>query len=121
MTKVSVIIPFYNQKTEYIKDCLNSVLNQSMQDIEVICVDDGSDSRKVYDYISGLMKTDNRIKLFSQEHSGAGNARNLGIEKSSGENIMFLDSDDFYPSYSVLETLYNLKKKFNVQIAGGKH
>ena len=119
MVKVSVIIPFYNQKLEYLKQALNSVLNQTLKDIEIICVDDGSTDNTCYEYINKL--NDNRIQLYKKAHEAAGSARNLGVEKASGENIMFLDSDDFYPENTVLEQLYEIKKANNVLIAGAKH
>ena len=121
MPKVSVIIPFYNQNKEFLDKALNSVLNQSLEDIEIICIDDGSVDNTCFEYISEKQKNDNRIKLYKKEHAGAGIARNFGIEKSTGENIMFLDSDDFYPDNYVLQKLYDLKKEHNVLIAGGKH
>lgn len=121
MTKVSIIIPFYNQNKEFIKEALDSVLSQTIKDLEVICIDDGSDNYDCFKLISEMQKSDKRIRLYKQNHSGSGNARNFGIEKSRGENIMFLDSDDFYPDESSLEALYDLKKQNNVLVAGGKH
>ena len=121
MIKVSVIIPFYNQKKEFLKQALDSVLNQTIKDLEVICIDDGSDNFDCFNLVSEIQKIDKRIRLYKQYHLGSGSARNLGIEKSKGENIMFLDSDDFYPDEFCLENLYNLKKQNNILIAGGKH
>lgn len=120
MSKVAVIIPFYNQKLEYITQAVDSVLTQTLRDIEVILVDDGSANPNQY---RNLTK-DSRVKMFKNHKSGgkgAGYARNIGILNSSSENIMFLDSDDFYPENTVIERLYTLKNENNVLVAGGKH
>lgn len=121
MTKVSVIIPFYNQKKEFIEQSILSVLNQTLTDLEVICIDDGSENEECINYISFLRTKDKRIKIIRKNHSGAGESRNIGINEATGDNLMFLDSDDYYPSNEILEKLYNIKKEFNVKIAGGKH
>lgn len=121
MIKVSVIIPFYNQNIFYLEKAVTSVLNQTLKDIEIICIDDGSENQSCSVFIEKYMLKDNRIKLYKKEHSGAGESRNFGIEKSIGENIMFLDSDDYYPDNDILEKLYNLKMQNDVLIAGGKH
>ena len=66
MIKVSVIIPFYNQKLEYLKQALNSVLNQTLKDIEIICIDDGSTDNTCYEYINEL--NDKRIQLYKKDY-----------------------------------------------------
>lgn len=87
---VSVIVPIYNSEST-IEDCLESILNQSYKNLEIIAVDDGSSDKSV-DVVNRFK--DCRIKLFSKENGGVSSARNLGIEKSSGEYISFVDSDD---------------------------
>lgn len=117
MPKISVIIPVFNSAS-YIKETLCSIIEQTLRDIEIICIDDGStdDSKKIiYDF----MQKDSRIQYYFQENQGAGKARNLGIEKSSGEFIAFMDSDDAYPQSNTLETLYKKAKENNVSICGG--
>ncbi len=121
MPKVSVIIPFYNQKTEVLQRALDSVLNQSLQDIEIVFVDDGSVDNTCFEYLLEQQRIYECIKAYKNEHKGAGFARNFGIIKSCGDNIMFLDSDDFYPDNNVLKKLYDLKKRHRVLVAGGKH
>lgn len=105
--KVSVIIPVYNSE-KYIKDCLNSVLYQTLDGIEVILVNDGSkdDSQKIIDEY--ILKNEN-IKCLVQENSGQAVARNNGIKMAEGEYIEFLDSDDYLESTS-LEKAYNYAK-----------
>lgn len=101
--KVSVVIPVYNVE-KYLEECLDSVINQSLKDIEVICIDDGST-----DYSSNILNNylikDNRIKIISKEHEGVGFARKSGFELTSGEFIFFMDSDDFL-EFNALEKLY---------------
>ncbi len=92
--KVSVIIPVYNV-SEYLGQCLDSVLLQTLQDIEVICVDDGSTDDSL-DILQGYAMFDERLKIISQENAGAGAARNNGIKHATGEYIICLDSDDFF-------------------------
>ncbi len=94
MPKVSVIIPFNNVEN-YIKECLDSVLNQTLTDIEVICVDDASDDGTL-NIVKELANKDNRIRLIElSERKGQGYARNRAIEIATGDYIGFVDSDDF--------------------------
>lgn len=104
--KVSVIIPVYNVE-KYVEECLRSVMNQTLKDIEIICIEDaGADSSK--DIIKRLMGEDSRISLFvNEENMGLASVRNLGMEKAKGEYIYFLDSDDMIKK----EALYELYTK----------
>ncbi|EFB0871797.1 glycosyltransferase [Campylobacter coli] len=115
--KISVIIPIYNT-CEYIEECLQSVCSQTLKEIEIICVDDGSTDGSAT-IVSLLQEKDSRIRLFEQNKCGSGPARNLGIIKSVGEFIAFMDSDDFYPNTKTLENMYIFAKQNNVQICGG--
>lgn len=94
MPKLSIIIPVYNVEN-YLAQCLDSVLGQSFEDYELICVDDGSEdsSRMILEQYA---QRDSRIRVLLQEHSDAGTARNRGFRESSGEFILFLDSDDIF-------------------------
>ena len=116
MSKVAIIIPFYNQTLEYISQAVDSALTQTLRDIEVILVDDGSANPLQYRKLT----KDSRVKIFQSPHRGAGYARNIGILNSNSENIMFLDSDDYYPTNTVLENLYTLKNEHKVLITGGR-
>ena len=90
--KVSIIVPVYNCE-KYISKCLNSILNQSYKNIEVIVINDGSLDRSE-EKIREIEKKDNRVRYFKQDNSGPSRARNNGIYKSSGKYLMFVDSDD---------------------------
>ena len=100
---VSVIIPVYNS-AQHLEECIESLLLQSLKNVEFIFVDDSSadDSTKIISMFSNL---DNRIRLFQQTHGGAGKARNLGIKQAKGKYITFLDSDDILIC-TALEDLY---------------
>ncbi|MCL2128774.1 MAG: glycosyltransferase [Treponema sp.] len=105
---VSVIIPIFNSE-EYLRECLDSVINQTLKNIEIICVNDGSTDNSVeilkeYEYLG------KRIKVLNQNNLGAGAARNNGLKIAKGEYLAFLDSDDFY-DFSVLDKAY--KKAIN--------
>lgn len=112
--KVSVIIPVYNVEN-YLKKCLDSVINQTLKNIEIICINDGStdNSLKILEEYS---KKDNRIIVLNQENQGQSIARNNGLKIAKGEFIGFVDSDD-YISLNFYEKLYNSAKKYNSQIA----
>ena len=92
--KISVIVPIYNVE-KYLKKCVDSLLSQTLKEIEIILVDDGStdESLKICNAYS---ETDNRIQVFSNRNVGQGLERNFGVKKATGEYISFLDSDDQY-------------------------
>ena len=90
--KVSVIIPIYNGE-KYIREMYNSLLNQTFKDFEVIYINDGSIDNS-YDILKAISKKDSRIEVYSRENQGICASRNLGIEKSKGEYLIFLDQDD---------------------------
>lgn len=104
MPKVSVIIPVYNTE-EYLEKCLYSIVNQTLNEIEIICVDDGSTDNSLQ-ILKKYAENDNRIKVITQENSGAAVARNNGIDNAKGEYLYFIDSDD-YVDLSFLEKMYN--------------
>ena len=114
--KVSVIVPIYNSKP-YLMDTLSSISKQTLYDIEIICVDDGS-SDGSQDIVTYYMEKDQRIQLIKETNHGAGHARNLGIDRAKGEYIAFMDSDDKYPDDKVLEDLY-VSAKENMALIGG--
>ena len=91
---VSVIMPVYNGET-YLRQCLDSVVNQTLKEIEIICVDDGSSDRSV-EILKEYAAKDERVMVLQQENAGAGAARNNGLSKASGKYLSFLDSDDFF-------------------------
>lgn len=111
--KVSVIIPMYNAE-EYIDDMLDTVLGQTMREIEVICVDDGS-SDSTYSIVEKRAAQDARLTLIKQPNSGAGTARNAGLSAARGEYIAWLDADDKFER-DMLETSYAACKRANADI-----
>lgn len=116
--KVSIIIPVYNME-QYISECLDSVMNQSLKDIEIICIDDCStDSSAII--INEFKSKDRRIRYFKLDNnSGSGAARNAGISNANGQFTIFLDPDDFYYNNTVLEILYTKAIENNVNIVAG--
>ena len=116
--KVSVIIPVFNMQY-YLAECLNSVLNQSLVDIEIITINDGSTDDSL-EILKNYSKEDNRIVLIDKKNEGVWAARNDGIKCAKGEYISFLDSDDLYSDQDVLGKLYNAAIENNVCIAGGR-
>jgi len=108
MPKISVIIPLYNVE-KYIDKCINSVLNQSLKDIEIILVNDGSPDR-CGQIAEEYKKIDRRVRVIHKENGGLSSARNAGLNTATGEFIAFVDSDDWI-ELNMLEELYNIAKK----------
>lgn len=117
MVKVSIIIPIYNCEP-YLRQCVESVLRQTLKETEVICVDDGSADQSVQ-MIRELMQSDDRVILCQQKNQGPGIARNTGIKRAKGKYIAFLDADDFYWDIDGLEQLWNAceTKKVNAGVS----
>ena len=104
MDTVSIIIPVYNVES-YLDRCVDSVLKQSFQDIEILLIDDGSTDK------SGLLcdrwaEKDNRVRVIHKVNEGVSAARNIGLDQANGDYIAFVDSDDFIDA-NMIETLYN--------------
>ena len=91
--KVSIIIPVYNSD-RYLRECLDSVINQTLKDIEIICVNDGSTDNSL-SILEEYAQKDARIKIINQENKGVATARNVGLKNSQGKYITFVDDDDF--------------------------
>ena len=103
MVKVSVIVPVYNVE-KYLEECLDSIINQTLEDIEIICINDGSTDNSL-NILNSYTKTDKRMKVFSQENQGQGVARNYGLSIATGDYIYFMDSDDIL-ELNALELVY---------------
>lgn len=117
MKKVSIIIPIYNSE-KYLNKCLDSVCNQTLKDIEIICVNDCSPDNSLT-VLQEYAKNDSRIKLIDFiENKGASVARNAGIEASMGEYIGFVDSDDFV-DLDFYEKLYTKAKEKDADVVKG--
>lgn len=94
--KVSVVIPVYNTE-EYLHSCLDSLRGQTLQELEIICVDDGSTDGSLA-VLKGYAEHDPRFHIFAQKNQGPGAARNAGLDQASGKYLIFLDSDDWFES-----------------------
>lgn len=105
--KISVVIPVYNVEN-YLRQCLDSVINQTLDDIEIICVNDGSTDSSP-DILEEYSRKDSRIRIISQENMGLSGARNTGMKYIKGEYVYFLDSDD-YIELDALNQMYNISK-----------
>ena len=113
MPKVSIIIPVYNVE-DYLRECLDSVVNQTLKDIEIILVDDGSTDSSL-SICQEYAQKDDRIIVLTQKNQGAGVARNNGIKIATGAYLSIIDSDDFF-DLSMLEKLYNKAVKYDLDI-----
>ena len=111
--KISIIIPVYNVE-KYLPECLDSILNQTFQDFEIICVDDGSTDSSL-DILQEYKRKDDRFVILQQHHAGAGAARNNGIKLAEGKYIQFLDSDDYFEP-TLLEEMHNHAEKFGADL-----
>ena len=112
--KLSIIVPCYNVE-KYVSDCLDSLLNQTFKDFEIICVNDGS-TDSTLEILEKYSKKDNRIKIITQKNKGLSGARNTGIDAANGDYIAFLDSDDWVSKNFYLK-LYEAITKNDCDIA----
>ena len=101
--KVSIIVPIYNSE-KFMDKCINSILNQTLKEIEIILVNDGSTDRSEF-ICKKYENIDNRIKLISKKNGGVSSSRNYGVSIANGEFITFVDSDDFI-EIDMCEKLY---------------
>ncbi len=115
--KVSVVIPVFNV-APYLRECLDSALAQTLRDIELVCVDDGSTdgSGRILDEYAAR---DSRVRAFHQRNVGAGPARNVGMAAATGDFVAFMDPDDMYPDTRVLEDLHAAAVANGAQVCGG--
>lgn len=111
--KVSVVIPVYNAET-FLEECLNSLISQTLNEIEIICVDDGSSDNSI-NILNTYSKNDPRIKVLLQKNSGAGTARNNGMAAATGDYIIFLDADDYFDSH-MLALTYERAEQYKTDI-----
>lgn len=112
--KISIVIPIYNVEN-YLRQCLDSIVNQSYKNIEIICINDGSTDNSLQ-ILNEYASQDNRFVVISQENTGLSGARNAGIKVSTGEYIMFVDSDDWI-DIEMCEALYTAMTSNNVYAA----
>jgi len=114
MPEVSVVIPVYNVEP-YLPECIDSVLNQTFSDLEVICVDDGSTDGSV-SVLKEYAARDRRVRVIEAEHKNAGAARNIGYRASSGKYLLFLDADDVFAP-NMIKTLHAALTVHNADFA----
>lgn len=113
MPKVSIIVPVYNVE-QYLKECLDSIINQTLQDIEILCVNDGAtdNSGKILDEYAAK---DSRIKVIHKQNEGYGKAMNIGLDNATGEYIGIVEPDD-YIALDMYESLYNIAKEKDLDL-----
>lgn len=114
MIKVSIIVPVYNNE-KYLEKCINSIVKQTLKEIEIILVDDGSTDKSL-NILKNYESKDKRIKVLSQVNMGPSCARNKGLHIAKGEYVGFVDSDDWI-DLDFYEKLYNAAKKYNADIS----
>ncbi len=108
MALISVIIPVYNVEN-YLRECLDSICNQTFEDIEVICIDDGSTDSSL-EILKEYQNKDKRFRIFENDHEGPSGARNTGLDNAEGKYIYCMDSDDII-ELDAFEKLYNLSEE----------
>lgn len=115
--KVSVIVPVYNAY-DYLRPAMDSVIDQTLKEIEIIVIDDGSTDHSL-DIIKSYQAADERVRIVTENNAGVSTARNKGIIRARGEYIIFLDADDFFEP-NLLERLYKTAKDYDLDIAVSK-
>lgn len=116
--KVSILVPIYNVE-KYLEQCLDSLVNQTLQDIEIICLNDGSTDNSP-SIIKKYAKDDSRIIVINKENSGYGDSMNKGLKKATGEYIGIVESDD-YIELNAFERLYDLASRFDADVVRGNY
>lgn len=116
---ISIIIPVYNTE-KYLEKCLDSVLNQTYKNLEIICINDGSTDSSP-DILQKYSEKDDRVKIINKKNSGVSHSRNVGIEQANGEWITFIDSDDYIENslYEKFVTTLNNTKPFDIYVFNG--
>lgn len=113
LAKISVIVPVYNVE-DYLEECLDSILNQTFEDIEILCINDGSTDSSL-DILEKYSRKDRRIRILSQKNQGPAKARNLGLDNATGDYIYFMDSDDILKECA-FERIYGLASKKDLDL-----
>ena len=116
MAKISVVVPVYNVE-KYLKECIDSIINQTLEDIEIICVNDGSTDSSL-EILNDYAKKDSRIIVINKSNSGYGHTMNMGLNAATGENVGIIESDDFADK-NMFEDLYKLAKEYDADIVKG--
>ena len=111
--KISILVPIYNVE-KYLPECLDSLVNQTLKDIEIICINDGSNDSSP-NIIKKYASKDKRIVVINKKNSGYGDSMNRGLEKATGEYVGIVESDDFI-DLDAFEKLYKIAKRENVEV-----
>lgn len=114
--KVSIIVPVYNVE-KYLANCLDTLVKQTLKDIEIICINDGSKDSSP-EILKCYAQKDSRIKIIDKQNAGLSAARNDGLKVASGEFVGYVDSDDWV-DLNFYEKLYTAAKKYDAEIASG--
>lgn len=119
MPKVSIIVPVYNAE-KYLSRCLESLVEQTLKDIEIIAINDGStdNSLSILERFESYYK--DKFKVIDKFNEGAGSARNRGLDIATGEFIKFVDADD-YLNLNILDKMYKMAKEYNVSLVRGNY
>lgn len=113
--KVSIVVPVYNAE-KFLKNCLEPLVNQTLQEIEILCVDDGSKDSSAQIIDEYAEKYPQKVKAFHKENGGEWSARTFGLQKATGEYVGFMDNDDV-PEITWAQKLYEAAKKNDADIA----
>lgn len=116
--KISILVPIYNVE-KYLRECLNSLVKQTLREIEIICINDGSTDSSI-DIIKEFCNFDDRVKLINKENSGYGDSMNRGLEMAKGEYIGILESDD-YAELNFFEELYKKAVESRADVVKGNY
>lgn len=116
MAKISVVVPVYNVE-KYLTECIESIRTQSLEDLEIICVNDGSTDSSL-DILNKFASIDKRIIVINKSNSGYGHTMNMGLNAASGEYIGIIESDDF-AAKNMFEDLYQIAKQNDADIVKG--
>ena len=114
MPKISIIIPCYNVE-KYLDRCMESILSQTLSDIEIICINDGSTDNSLV-FLNKYASSDNRFTIINKKNEGVGIARNAGLKLAQGEYIYFVDPDDWLQNSGVLLKIFEKAKSENLDM-----
>ena len=113
MIKVSIVVPVYNVE-KYLRQCMDSIVNQTLKEIEIICVDDGSTDSSG-DILDEYASRDNRVRVIHKENKGYGHSMNMGFHAANGKYIGIVESDD-YAEPEMFEVLYEEAEKKQLDV-----
>lgn len=115
--KVTVIIPVYNMQ-KYLRTCLDSIVNQSIDELEIIAINDGSTDNSL-EILNEYAAIYSNIHIYTQNNQGQAVAKNYGISQAKGKYLLFMDPDDYYPNNECIKKMYELSQEGTLDICGG--